>query len=386
MSRFRFVFDALLTTKHSFFPREAPQELSHQRYLTTVDTFLQQNNTLGILSPVFGLLENNIARDGAGNVEDLDCLQQITADIAFSNAKERGDIDGMAACLIYRALERNTPAVGLPSELCTSITPTNPEIAALQQHQDPASPGAKEHNRAVTLELARQISLIRGNPLQALDSGTFAPGVVGSSNAVGNSCNDPDCIFIQESLVRDTTERQIIDYIDGCVPTVTVTLVSGETSMSIRGTGEVNTNTIATGTYLSEEQETSPSATSTRANQPSTNTAFSSTATTRSSTSTRAQPTTANVPPVNTPPNNGNDGNLQRYSGALLGIRAPAVRASGNGFSVDGAGQFNTVLEALRRSCDTQKNQCADAANARGQVTVPQCDQQNNECMALANS
>ena len=68
-------------------------------------------------------------------MQDLDCLQQAVADQAFTNAKAAGDTDGMVNALIFRALERNTAAVGQASTLCTE-TAKNPEIAAIQQHQD----------------------------------------------------------------------------------------------------------------------------------------------------------------------------------------------------------------------------------------------------------
>jgi hypothetical protein len=58
-------------------------------------------------------------------------LQQATADQAFTSAKVAGDVAGMTAALIYRALERNTGKVGLASVACTSIKAVNPEIAAI---------------------------------------------------------------------------------------------------------------------------------------------------------------------------------------------------------------------------------------------------------------
>lgn len=66
--------------------------------------------------------------------QDLDCLQQVVADQAFTNSKAISDVDGMVNALIFRALERNTGAVGEASALCTQ-TAVNPEIAALTQHQ-----------------------------------------------------------------------------------------------------------------------------------------------------------------------------------------------------------------------------------------------------------
>ncbi len=67
--------------------------------------------------------------------QDATCLQQATADQAFTNAKAAGDVNGQVAALIYRALERNSGAVGLVTAPCTSIKAVNPEIAAIAQHQ-----------------------------------------------------------------------------------------------------------------------------------------------------------------------------------------------------------------------------------------------------------
>ena len=41
--------------------------------------------------------------------DGVDRFQQMAiADLAFTNAKKRHDLDGQVAALIYRALERNT--------------------------------------------------------------------------------------------------------------------------------------------------------------------------------------------------------------------------------------------------------------------------------------
>ena len=66
--------------------------------------------------------------------QNLACLQQDIADQAFTNAKAAGNTTGMVYSLIFRAIERNTAAVGTASELCNE-TATNPEVAALSQHQ-----------------------------------------------------------------------------------------------------------------------------------------------------------------------------------------------------------------------------------------------------------
>lgn len=115
--------------------REVPQEHSHEQFLTTVRASLNTNNPANIEDPVFGLLGDAAAAAGQGSITNTDCLQQATADQAFTNSKAAGDVPGMTAALIYRALERNTGAVGLASVECTAIKAVNPEIAALSQHQ-----------------------------------------------------------------------------------------------------------------------------------------------------------------------------------------------------------------------------------------------------------
>ncbi|KAG8893392.1 hypothetical protein FRB99_001969, partial [Tulasnella sp. 403] len=193
--------------------REVPQEHSHEKFLTSVAASLSLNNPDGILDPVFGLLGNAAAAAGLGKITDPDCLHQATADQAFTNAKAAGDVQGQVDALIYAALERNTGAVGQKSVLCTSIKAVNPEIAAITQHQDPASDGAAATNKAIVLELAKQISAVGGDPLQALESGTFAPGQIGDPTGAGNTCDDANdpigCIFTQNLLVPDATEDEI---------------------------------------------------------------------------------------------------------------------------------------------------------------------------------
>lgn len=61
--------------------------------------------------------------------------------------------------------------------LCTEVA-QNPEIAALQQHQDPASEGAAALNKQIVLDLAVQLDSIGADPQLALLSGTFEPGDV----------------------------------------------------------------------------------------------------------------------------------------------------------------------------------------------------------------
>lgn len=156
--------------------REVPQEHSHNAILNATNTFLKLNNPLKIQDAVFALLGNAAAVKGAPNVQNLDCLQQIVADQAFTNAKAANDVDGMAQAIMFRAIERNTAGVGVASVLCNE-TATNPEIAAITQHQDPAS-SAASGNKQITLNVAKQLQAIGADPTLASQTGTFAPGSV----------------------------------------------------------------------------------------------------------------------------------------------------------------------------------------------------------------
>jgi len=157
--------------------REVPQEHSHNRFLDGVRANLALDNPNEIQDPVFGLLGNAAAAAGAGKITNLDCLHQATADQAFTNAKAAGNVTGQSDALLYAALERNTGKVGLASVSCNE-TAVNPEIQAVQQHQDPASANAATVNKNIVLALAQQLAAIGADPQEALLSGTFAPGNV----------------------------------------------------------------------------------------------------------------------------------------------------------------------------------------------------------------
>lgn len=88
---------------------------------TAVRASLLLDNPSSIADPVFGLLGNAAASQGLGQILDPDCLQQATADQAFTNAKAAGDVQGMTDALVFRTLERNTGAVGQKSVLCMSV-------------------------------------------------------------------------------------------------------------------------------------------------------------------------------------------------------------------------------------------------------------------------
>ncbi|RYC60221.1 hypothetical protein CHU98_g5974, partial [Xylaria longipes] len=184
------------TRGSSKFRREVPQEHSHEQFLTGVGAALDLNNVDNVQDPVFALLGNAAAAAGAGDVTDLDCLQQRVADQAFTNAKEAGDVEGMTNALIFRAL------------VCPSATP-------------PAAPGpglgrrAADLNKQITLDLAVQLASIGADPQLALKAGTFAPGEVGDPTGAGNTCDVDDdavgCIFTQNLIVEDASAQEIDD-------------------------------------------------------------------------------------------------------------------------------------------------------------------------------
>ncbi|KAF5360530.1 hypothetical protein D9756_004744 [Leucocoprinus leucothites] len=354
--------------------REVPQEHSHEQFLTAVRDSLNLNNPDEIADPVFALLGNAAAAKGAGKITDLDCLQQATADQAFTNAKEAGDVDGQVAALIYRALERNTGKVGLASAPCTSIQAVNPEIAAIQQHQDPASDNAASINKQIVLELAKQIAAVGGDPLQALQSGTFEPGDVNDPTAAGNTCDDADdkvgCIFTQNLLVPDATEDEITAAVSGGSGAG-----NGANTGSNAGAGDASgagNNTDAGDVSSGSDGSNNDDSTSGGASN-STNTGDNSQDNNGGSTGNTG--------------NSASGQNLQTFSGALGGATAPPVTAGGKGFIVNGS-EFLNIGAALGRSCDVQHNQCANVANSQAGrssgLTVGQCDQQNNACRAAA--
>ncbi|CAN9461309.1 unnamed protein product [Alternaria alternata] len=199
--------------------REVPQEHAHRNVNLAVNDLLQQNNPDNIQDSVFALLGAKAASEGAGDITDTDCLQQAVADQAFTNAKDAGDVAGMTMALIYRTLERNTGSVGLASAPCQSIKAVNPEIAALQQHQDPASDGAQALNKQIAEELARQIASVGGDPSMANEASTFAPGEIGDPTGAGNTCDvdtdDAGCINTQNLRVDDLTEDEITAAVAG---------------------------------------------------------------------------------------------------------------------------------------------------------------------------
>ncbi|KAJ9615538.1 hypothetical protein H2200_001613 [Cladophialophora chaetospira] len=363
---------------HQSYKREVPQEHSHNKFLDLVRTSLNLNNPLQIADPVFGLLGNAAAAGGAGKVTNLDCLQQDTADQAFTNAKEAGDIVGMAGALVYRALERNTGSVGLASVLCTE-TAANPEIGALSQHQDPASTNAASINKGITLALAKQLAGIGADPNLALESGTFAPGKIGDPTAKGNSCDteddEPGCIFTQKLLVLDATEEEIASAVAGITPTITGTGVISATDVDLAAASGSASDVAASSPAAVSAVVSSAAATEcgvwTTAAPASSCTVITTTVAVTGASTLATVTNAAAATSVN----------IQSFTGTLGGAPPPVISGTGDRpFTVKGD-TFVNAAAALQRSCSVQHNTCSNAANsgslAGGQQ---QCETQEDQC------
>ncbi|KAI0175833.1 hypothetical protein GGR52DRAFT_589593 [Hypoxylon sp. FL1284] len=331
------------------FRREVPQEHSHEKFLTGVGKALDLNNVDQVQDPVFALLGNAAAADGAGLVDDLDCLQQRVADQAFTNAKAANDVDGMANALIFRAIERNTASVGLASVQCTE-TAKNPEIAALQQHQDPASDGAAALNKQITLDLAVQLASVGADPQLALQSGTFEPGDVNDNTGAGNTCDEENdaegCIFSQNLLVEDATP----DEIDGAV-------AAGGSANTGSANGNANGNANS-GAAAGNSTATPPPTPAAGAN-----------------------------PAADANAGAADGANVNAFTGSVGSAPVPVISSAANAkpFSVNGA-EFLNQGAAIQRACDVQKNACANAANSgSADISVSDCDAQQQQCVAQSD-
>ncbi|KAI2614704.1 uncharacterized protein GGS25DRAFT_517551 [Hypoxylon fragiforme] len=375
------------------FRREVPQEHSHEKFLTGVGAALNLNNVDQVSDPVFALLGNAAAAQGAGQVTDLDCLQQRVADQAFTNAKAANDVEGMTNALIFRALERNTGAVGQASVLCTSETAKNPEIAALQQHQDPASDGAAALNKQITLDLAVQLASIGADPQLALQSGTFAPGEIGDATGAGNTCDEADdpegCIFTQNLLVEDATA----DEIDAAV-------AAGGGNANAGGNANNNNNNANAGNANNaaddaeeDDEDGADDAANDAANSNNNNNSNNNANAGNASNSTgNASNNNNNNNNAGNANNNANAGatptasgnNVNTFTGSVGAPPVPVISSNAaKPFSVNGA-EFLNIGAAIQRACDVQKNQCANAANsgADASISVSDCDAQQKQCAA----
>lgn len=195
----------------------------------------------------------------------------------------------------------------------------------MSQHQDPASANAASINKQIALTLAVQIASIGGDPLDAIKSGTFAPGKIGDPTARGNTCdtqNDPvGCIFTENLLVPDVTDQEISSAIQGGT---SVTAAPVSTSQ-----GAVEAS--ATASSGDEEESCEEAA-----------------ATSTAVASATATATAAAASSVS--------GSVCKSAGALGGIEPPPVTedtSSARPFSVDGS-TFLNLSAACGRACDVQ--------------------------------
>ncbi|KAH8596121.1 hypothetical protein B0O99DRAFT_707271 [Bisporella sp. PMI_857] len=340
--------------------REVPQEHSHEKFITSVRASLNLDNVEGIADPIFGLLGNAAATGNCGTITNLDCCHQATADRAFTNAKAAGDVDAMADALIFQTLERNTGGVGVKSALCTDGA-VNPEIAALTQHQDPASDGAAAGNKAIVLELAKQLASIGADPQLALESGTFEPGDLNDATGAGNTCDDLDdpvgCIFTLNRLVEDATAEEIDAAVAGVAAPVTSTVTVDPVAETAAAADECPAPVTATVTVDANNAEATAAPTATK--------------------SAAAEATEAAT----------GTNNVQTFTGTLGGA-PPAVESSAGDrpFSVNG-NTFVNIGAALQRSCAIQNNACANAINSGAlEGAVSDCNAQEQKCNAAASA
>ncbi|KAJ4001695.1 hypothetical protein F5050DRAFT_1708057 [Lentinula boryana] len=376
--------------------REVPQEHAHEDILILMrDAIATGSNSQNLGDPVFGLLGDAAAAAGLGDTTDPDCLQQNLADLAFTNAKAAGNVTLMTGALIYRALERNTGAVGLQSNACTSTTAANSEIAAISQHQDPASDGAAATNKAVVLALAQQIASIGGDPQDALKSGTFAPGTIGDPTAAGNTCDnivDEGCINADNKLVEDATADEINAAVSGVAASSVAAATSAATDVAT-ATASADSSAVTSVSSDGCTSEITVTETVTAAAADATSSAAVDVASTCAApvtvtvTASASAATDAVATASATATTSAAAGqNLQTFTGDVGGQLPPAVTAGGRGFVVAGetGDSFLNVSAALQRSCSIQHNACADAANsgAAAGVTVSDCDTQNTQCTA----
>lgn len=238
----------------------------------------------------------------------------------------------------------------------------------------------------MTLELAKQIASIGGDPQEALKSGTFAPGDVNDPTAKGNSCDtvddEPGCIFTQDLLVEDATAAEIDAAVAGVaapaspVPAAAEGAVANSTAT---GAGNGTSAGVSASTGLST---TTASVSASEANAPFANGSTSSAS--QSSGSGAASPSEAATTPASS---SGAVNNIQTFTGSLGGPPPPvASSASDRPFSVNGATFLNPGA-ALQRSCAIQHNACANAANSGSRAGgVGQCDEQEKACTVASTS
>lgn len=184
---------------------EVPQEHSHDLILSRARVANQSNkkgnnpSSFAKVDPVIGLLADKGVLAGiqkVGQKSNPACVHQIIADSCLTNAKrENLAKDAKAACIQYAALERNTGLAGTASAICKD-QPKNKELLKVKAHQDPGSKGAAAINKAVELEVAKQMFALGFSANDSADlaqrTATFS-GTLDrkASKSAGNSCDAP---------------------------------------------------------------------------------------------------------------------------------------------------------------------------------------------------
>ncbi|KAJ3086255.1 hypothetical protein HK102_013365 [Quaeritorhiza haematococci] len=395
--------------------REVPQEHSHDIILNEFRRILDlQPGRGGFPDPVFGVLANPAAATALSQTNlpnniksDAKCLQQNLADQAITTCKavRPGDANCIATAVKFRALERNTQRVGLKSDICTA-TPQNQELVGIQQHQDPASQNAKAENAEIEKAVAKRLKELglstEAAVTGALETTTFAPGDVNDPTAKGNSCDAAPGRPNAEPVVAS---QDGVDPVTGIafkqgdvIDCITLATVDNGVSKRVPAATREELLAAAGGAASGTQPGAGAGANPGNGGAPATptNPLVQTITTTVFVTSTAACTAPASPPPQmggGAPPANGNGGNggngdnLQRFTGTLNGVTAPAVTQDGNQFQVAGNARFNNIQNALVRSCDVQNNQCANAFNGqRPGATNPvsECNRQQQECIALA--
>lgn len=207
-------------SNHRRYRRQVPQEWAHASEVRTVAKFLERDNPLGILHPIFSLLGDDAAAKGLGKLDrkNIDCFQKVIANQAFKNAKKAKDKKGMEAAIIFGSVERNSLGIGKATVACKSMKVDSPEIQRLIQHQDAAGKDAANINKESAKLAALSLNDIGSDPTLALRTGTFKPGDPKNPNkGRGFSCDDENdkegCIYSKKLLVEDLTKQEIEDFI-----------------------------------------------------------------------------------------------------------------------------------------------------------------------------
>ncbi|OCF34565.1 hypothetical protein I316_03606 [Kwoniella heveanensis BCC8398] len=207
----------------------------------------------------------------------------------------------------------------------------------------------------------------------------YLPGSSGSTPAPASSSKAVSTVVSSSSMSQAASSSAT------SAKASTTSSTGRSTSSPAGSSSAVRTSTTA------KPSTTASSVTSTvRSSTTAKSTTFASTSakpTTSTSAKTSSTTSAAAVPPATTSAVTGSGG-LQTFKGALGGIAAPAVTASGNQYTTSGR-TFNFLVDALNASCYAQMDKCQSAANSsgnKGDLTVNNCNGQVQECLKMASS